>query len=314
MSWDDDDASPVWVDLDKEALNDLLNDIQKNNVIQMMCDEIKTLNYDTGLPEGINDDVSDYILRMRRLIYPTTPRQWKTEQDLDLLDGNGYFSQYTVFLALTGYDNIALRDSSAIMNVLHGHESNIFIVFDVNHFYALFDCKDPLMRTAYQNVFGDCENDDRYQYIYDSFPDVKIPGVRHGGDCGPQSMIYAMMVEREYRRLQEEPKEEPPAKETPVKEEPPAKEEPKEEPPAKDASPTKEELKEEPKEEPPVKSRLQQKMEAKAQAEIQKRKEAEQKAGKSKKTRKLRRKTMKSKKIMKSKKTMKYKKTKKSKK
>ena len=314
MSWDDDDASPVWVDLDKEALNDLLNDIQKNNVIQMMCDEIKTLNYDTGLPEGINDDVSDYILRMRRLIYPTTPRQWKTEQDLDLLDGNGYFSQYTVFLALTGYDNIALRDSGAIMNVLHGHESNIFIVFDVNHFYALFDCKDPLMRTAYQNVFGDCENDDRYQYIYDSFPDVKIPGVRHGGDCGPQSMIYAMMVEREYRRLQEEPKEEPPAKETPVKEEPPAKEEPKEEPPAKDASPTKEELKEEPKEEPPVKSRLQQKMEAKAQAEIQKRKEAEQKAGKSKKTRKMRKKTMKSKKIMKSKKTMKYKKTKKSKK
>ena len=169
MSWDDDDASPVWVNLDKEALNDLLNDIQENNVIQMMCNEIKTLNYERGLPEGINDEVSDYILRMRRLIYPTTPRQWKTEQDLDLLDGNGYFSQYTVFLALTGYDNIALRDNSAIMNVLHGHESNIFIVFDVNHFYALFDCKDPLMRTAYQNVFGDCENDDRYQYIYDSY-------------------------------------------------------------------------------------------------------------------------------------------------
>ena len=294
MSWDDDDASPVWVNLDKEALNDLLNDIQENNVIQMMCDEIKTLNYDTGLPEGINDEVSDYILRMRRLIYPTTPRQWKTEQDLDLLDGNGYFSQYTVFLALTGYDNIALRDSGAIMNVLHGHESNIFIVFDVNHFYALFDCSDPLMRTAYQNVFGDCENDVRYSEIYKSFPDVKIPGVRHGGDCGPQSMIYAMMVEREYRKLREEEATKEATKEEPVKEEP------------KDASPTKEEH--------PVKSAMQKRMEAKAQAEMKKQKEDEQKAGKSKKTRKLRRKTMKSNKIMKSKKTMKYKKTKKSKK
>lgn len=199
----DDDSSPLAVDLNREELDNLLNDIKENNVIKMMCDEFKTLNYDTGLPNGINTNVSSYILRMRQLIYPSTFRQWNTEQDFDVLDTNGYFSQSTVFLALTGYDNIALRESIAIHDALNGHESKIYIVFDVNHFYAMFDCRDSLMQTAYQNVFGDCENDANYEEIYITFPGVKIPSVRHGGDCGPQSMIYAMMVEKEYRRLQE---------------------------------------------------------------------------------------------------------------
>jgi hypothetical protein len=199
----DDDSSPLAVDLNREELDNLLNDIKENNVIKMMCDELKTLNYDTGLPNGIDTNVSSYIFRMRQLIYPSTFRQWNTEQNFDVLDTNGYFSQSTVFLALTGYDNIALRESIAIHNALNGHESNIYIVFDVNHFYAMFDCRDSLMQTAYQNVFGDCENDAKHEEIYKTFPGVKIPSVRHGGDCGPQSMIYAMMVEKEYRRLQE---------------------------------------------------------------------------------------------------------------
>lgn len=190
-----------------QDLDGLLNSVDPNMIQAMRKEAIdnKAVEY---FPSKLNPDVSLVIKQMRKIMYPTNPLMYRTETTENPYSEFSTNLRLGQLIGVNGYadlinDRIGMNIGELIQqfDIPNTHPIQIAFVNN-NHFVPVFNCTDPIMAQAYDEIFGDnYQNTDEFDAEFPNiYPNIRIPYVRHSGDCGPHSLLYAFLVARVYRK------------------------------------------------------------------------------------------------------------------
>ena len=203
--------SPNYPSLANPKLNTLLDRVDLNMIKAMRKEAIenKANNY---FPSKLNPAVNSVIRQMREIMYPSNTEMYKTETTSDpYLEVYSTTDRLKEIIRVSGYSDlinqfVGMYDIDGIINAFNNNNEYtqpIQIAFVINHFVPIFNCTDPIMAQAYDEIFGNnYENTDEFDAEFPNiYPGIRIPYVRHSGDCGPHSLLYAFLVARVYRKI-----------------------------------------------------------------------------------------------------------------
>jgi hypothetical protein len=191
-----------------------LLDSVDHSMIQTMREEAVNNKKNNYFPSTLNPSVSIIIRQMREIMYPNNLKMHKTETtENPYLNNNEFSSNERLghLIEVNGYSDliseiIGMYEIAGVIDAFNNNNEYTqpiqIAVVNGNHFVPVFNCTDPIMAQAYDEIFGDnYQNTDEFDAEFPNiYPNIRIPYVRHSGDCGPHSLLYAFLVARVYRK------------------------------------------------------------------------------------------------------------------